>query len=196
MLPILKTHASIHPLSIQDLIGQISLFSSKEINVFGPSAQNYSDATYTVTIERFKHIFTNDLGTTPYNFLDIGFNFSNVQKIVRSCSRVMGEDVSETLKGHSVRGIRVVLSRRIGPAQARLNADHWAKFGGCGYFPELDCLRNFQKEIQTKRSVPFGLSVAEGGGEDSLRRVRSYEGFADGCGFGAETGGEGSGGWV
>ena len=78
MLPLLRTHASIHPLSIQDFIGQTSLFSSKEIDVLDPSAQNYSDATYTVTFERFKRIFTNDLGTTPYNFLDIGFNFSNV----------------------------------------------------------------------------------------------------------------------
>ena len=59
----------------------------------------------------------------------------------------MGEDVSETLKGHSVCSIRVVLSQRIGPAQARLNADNWAKFSGCVYFPELDCLRKFQDEI-------------------------------------------------
>ena len=57
----------------------------------------------------------------------------------------MGEDVSETIKGHNVCSIRVVLSRRIGPAQARLNADNWANFSGCVYFPELGCLGNFAK---------------------------------------------------
>lgn len=55
------------------------------------------------------------------------------------------------------------------PEQARLNADNWAIFGMCVYFPELDCLGSFQDDIRTRRSVPGGLSpravekIREGG---------------------------------
>lgn len=44
------------------------------------------------------------------------------------------------------------------PLEARTNADNWAVFGGCMYFPELNCLGSFQDDIRTRRSIPFGLS--------------------------------------
>ena len=83
-LPILRTHAPTHPLSIQDFISQSSLLSSKQIYVFDPSVQNHSDATYTVSFEKFKHVFTHDLGTSPpYNFLDIS-NRTRIQFLPRA----------------------------------------------------------------------------------------------------------------
>ncbi|KAM0799915.1 hypothetical protein BDR22DRAFT_973322 [Usnea florida] len=48
------------------------------------------------------------------------------------------------------------------PQQARLNADNWAMFGGCLYFPELNCLGAFQDKIITKRDdeeMPFGIKL-------------------------------------
>lgn len=55
------------------------------------------------------------------------------------------------------------------PLAARLNADNYAKFGGCMYFPQLNCLGNFQYHIRTRRSVPAGLSPR------AVERIRSGE---------------------
>ena len=48
------------------------------------------------------------------------------------------------------------------PQLARLNADNWACFAGCMYFPELDCLGAFQSDIRARKvgeEMPFGIEL-------------------------------------
>ena len=56
------------------------------------------------------------------------------------------------------------------PLAARLNADSFAIFAICMYYPELNCLGAFQADILTKRSVPVGVSPR------AVEKIRS-EGF-------------------
>lgn len=44
------------------------------------------------------------------------------------------------------------------PLNARLNADNFAIFAMCMYFPELKCTGAFETDLPTKRSVPRGVS--------------------------------------